>query len=343
MQLRIETQRSQVADELSALIAIARPVLRGLLYSLPAHRVQRLGGVEQVTMEDLARERRESDGDCGVCFEYAVHEAVGRQDPMVVERVDYALRRFCRIAGDDVSSILFGAEKQGSQRLIATAKTLLTDESRLMYGTQGRPVHLRRHLDAAAAAFRTRGRGSRLPQSISGLWKADLFLGQAAPDKWVGTSVKINAAALEPARGLRLGIVPAKGSDLIHKDERRNLIVVPLAWDEDFMDIFYAAWTAVVYVLAAGGGVPAQGLLHNPAHRRLAVLLAGHKETPVLGVIDALTPIAQPHLLEPQELSARLESPDVSGPAWHASVETSTVIAPVPAQADAPAVRDTAD
>jgi hypothetical protein len=331
MQLRIETQLSPVADEVSALMAIARPVLRGLLYSLPARRIERLGGIQNVTLEDLARERRASDGDCGVCFEYAVHEAVSRNDPMVVERVDYALRRFCRISGDGVSSILFGAEKQGSQRLIATAKALLTEESRLMYGTQGRPVQLRRHLDAAAAAFRTRGRGSRLPQSISGLWKADLFLGQSTPDRWVGTSVKINASALEPARGLRLGIVPAKGSDLIHKDERRNLIVVPLRWDDDFMDIFYAAWTTVVYVLSEGANMPAPGLLHNPAQRNLGRLLASHKGTRVLRVIAALEPLGQPHLLEPQEVSARLESPDVSGPAWHASVATSAVIAPVPA------------
>jgi hypothetical protein len=43
-------------------------------------------------------------------------------------------------------------------------------------------ISRRRHLDAAAVAFRTRGRGGRLPQSISGLWKADLFLGRADVD-----------------------------------------------------------------------------------------------------------------------------------------------------------------
>jgi hypothetical protein len=331
MQLRIESQRNGVADEVSALIAVMRPILEGLLYSLPSHRVARLGGINAITLEDLARERRESDGDCGVCFEYAVHDAVVRGDPMVAERVDHALRRFCRIRGSSLSSILFGAEKQGSQRLIETAKALLTDESRLMYGTQGRPVALRRHLDAAAAAFRTRGQGSRLPQSVSGLWKADLFLGQSGADKWVGTSVKIKAAALEPARGLRLGVVPVRGaSDLIYKDERKNLIVVPVRWDDDFMDIFYLAWWTAVYFLQGGAREPAPGLLVDPAQRQVARLLVGHRNAPVLDVIDALSAVSQPHLLEPSEVAASLESPDVGGPAWHALVATMAVIAPIP-------------
>lgn len=249
---------------------------------------------------------------------------------MVAERVDEALARFCRIDGDTIESILFGAEKQGSQRLIATAKELLTDQSRLMYGTAGRPVALRRHLDAAAAAFRTRGQKSGLPHSVSGLWKADLFLGRSDTDKWVGTSVKIKHGALEPARGLRLGVVPVKGNkDAIYKDDRKNLIVVPLRWDDDFMDVFYWAWWAIVYFLNAGAKEPGQGLLIEPAQRQLVRLLVGHRETPVLEVVEALAPIAQPHLLEPQEVDAALAAPDVGGAAWHADVATSTVIAPV--------------
>lgn len=31
----------------------------------------------------------------------------------------------------------------------------------------------------------------KLPNSINGLWKADLFVGKSEPDKWVGTTVKL--------------------------------------------------------------------------------------------------------------------------------------------------------
>jgi hypothetical protein len=104
----------------------------------------------------------------------------------------------------ELSSILFGVEKAGSQQLINTAADSLTYDSSLLYGTQGRPVKLKKHLSSAATAFRTRGGTSTLPQSVSGLWKADLFLGATDTDRWVGTSVKINRAHLEPVRGLSL-------------------------------------------------------------------------------------------------------------------------------------------
>jgi hypothetical protein len=146
-----------------------------------------------------------------------------------VERLDDVLDRFCRIRGPNVESILFGAEKSGSQRLIDTASELLTPDSLLMVGARGRPVLLRRYIERAARAFRSQDYRSRLPTSIRGLWKADLFLGRAEPDRWVATTVKINPQHLERAPGLRVGIVPAKGTrDAAYLDDQRNLIVCPL-------------------------------------------------------------------------------------------------------------------
>ncbi len=123
VQLRIENQRNPVADEVSALAAVTRPILIGLLYALHQQRAERLHGRHAITLWDLAREYRASDGDCGVCFEYAVHDAVRRSEPMVVERIEEVMSEYCRIDGARVDSILFGAEKQGSQRLIEIAKS----------------------------------------------------------------------------------------------------------------------------------------------------------------------------------------------------------------------------
>jgi hypothetical protein len=83
-----------------------------------------------------------------------------------------------------------------------------------------------------------------LPQSISGLWKADLFTGNPDTDKWVGTTLKINRTQLEGGKGLRLGIIPANEgeSDAIVKDESKNLVVCPLPYDRSFMQAFYQAW-----------------------------------------------------------------------------------------------------
>lgn len=209
VEIRSEVQQNIIADEVSALIAVVRPILQGILFSLKQEALEDAGGLADIKLRTLARARRAGDGDTGICFEYAVHDAIARGDGVVIERVADALEK-CKVPGSQLSSILFGVEKQGSQQLINTAADSLTNDSSLLYGTQGRPVKLKKHLSSAATAFRTRGRTSTLPQSVSGLWKADLFLGAVDTDRWVGTSVKINRTHLEPVRGLRVGIVPAQ-------------------------------------------------------------------------------------------------------------------------------------
>jgi len=228
MQIRSQIQQSGVADEQSALIAVIRPILEGLLYALKREVVvSTVGNYDKVTLSQLARLYRAGDRDCGICFEYAVHDAIMRREAGVLERVGDALD-MCSVYGDSPDSILFGVEKAGALDLINTAKDRLTEDSRLMAGARGQPAKLKRHIDSIAAAFRKHHAGL-LPYSISGLWKADLFLGKMEPDKWVGTSVKINIDHLEGARGLRVGIVPTRGgrSDSIQKDESKNLASVP--------------------------------------------------------------------------------------------------------------------
>src|SRR5581483_6879072 len=177
MQIRVEQQQSPVADEVAALFAVVRPILEGLLYGLKAEVVEEAGGRNAISLQMLTRLYEPGDGDCGICFEYAVHDAMRRRDPHVLERVESALG-MCKIPGAELGSILFGAEKAGSQQLIETAKEALTDDSLLMYGQRGRPARLRRQLDLMAQAFRSKKRDDILPTSISGLWKADLFLGR---------------------------------------------------------------------------------------------------------------------------------------------------------------------
>ncbi len=93
--VRAERQQNPVADEVSALVAVIRPILLGLLWGLKADFAEDAGGYNRVKLKMLARLRRPGDGDCGICFEYAVHEAMLRGEQMVLERLDAALR-LCR-------------------------------------------------------------------------------------------------------------------------------------------------------------------------------------------------------------------------------------------------------
>jgi len=292
--------------------------------------VSEVGGSAQVKLKMLNRLRRPGDGDCGICYEYAVHDAIKRGNPQISERVHDALSKHLKVPGTALESILFGAEKNGTKQLIDTAEELLTDDSRLLTGRQAQPPKLKNYLSMLAAAFRRESTRKSLPTSINGLWKADLFLGHTDSDRWVGTTVKINPRQLEAANGLRVGIVPASQgkSDLIVKDEAKNLIVCPLPYDGSFMEAFYNAWGIVQQFLFADAQLPREVALSIPSHRQVARELERRRDFPVIDVIHALTPLAQPHLLktEAQNKSLIITGKEPS--------LTETLIAPVSIQTD---------
>ena len=62
MKLQTEKQKAPIADAARARIALALPVLKGVLLALQQDRVARLGGHEKVTLADLGREYREGSG-----------------------------------------------------------------------------------------------------------------------------------------------------------------------------------------------------------------------------------------------------------------------------------------
>jgi hypothetical protein len=186
-------------------------------------------------------------------------------------------------------------------------------------------VKLQNYLNVLAAAFRRPNTRPNLPQSIRGLWKADLFLGSTEPDHWVGTSVKINPAHLEAASGLRVAIVPsyAGRSDVIRLDVQKNLVVCPMPHDGSFMQVFYEGWRIVQALCEMDFRMPRPVDLPQPAHREVARVYVERREFPVVDVLEATQKFAQPHLLETGDETV----PAVS---FHgrADPDTSTVITP---------------
>lgn len=308
--IQVEQQQGYVADEVSALIAVIRPILQGLLFAIKNDVVNQAGGIHDLKLFMLARIYRSGSGDCGICFEYAVHDAIQRKEPMIIERIHDSLTRFCRVPGNDTASILFGAEKTGALQIIGNAGQLLTDNSRILTGSPSQPPKLKQYIEDLTLAFRKQTHREQLPSSISGLWKADLFLGNRDSDRWVGTTVKINREHLEGAQGLRIGIVPAKNGygDNISVDKRRNLVVCPLPYDGSFMEIFYSAWGIIKYFLEADARLPPPQNLPVGSHRIVAQLLEQRRDFSVLDVVESLKIIAQPDLLITNDSQVRMNT-----------------------------------
>lgn len=305
IKLLVEQQINSIQSEVLARLSIVRPILIGLLFGIKKDILLELGGAQNIKLKLLPRAYREGDGDIGFCFEWAVHDAIRRGEPSVLERLEDAGRR-CKLPGSAYNSILFGIEKSGKTQVIDTANANLTEESRLLTGERAQPIKLKSYLNMLSAAFNRPETRKALPYSINGLWKADLFFGTTDKDRWLGTTLKINPTQLEGARGLRIGIVPAMQgkSDRVFLDDKKNLIVCPLPYDGAFMELFYVGWRIVQQFIYADAYVPKEVALPVPADRQVARELEMRREFGVIDVVDALWAQSQKDLTMKVEQTA---------------------------------------
>jgi hypothetical protein len=295
MKYTLEVQTGYVTEPIRARFAMIIPILRGMLFSTKRNIVEQAGGHEKITFEMFCRIYIENPGDYGICFEYALHNSIRGRDSSIYDKISYVLDTFCKI-GPNVESILFGAEKSGAQSIIESTKSILTDNSKLLPGTQAPPTFLKRHLNNIALAMRSTSAALSLPASIRGVWKADLFLGNSDTDYWVATTLKTNRVQIEEAPGLRIAIYP---------ESRRNeeprmigsLIHCPLPYNIDFMQLFGATFQIVKQLIAAHGKQPHPAALVYFDDQEVAKWLADRAHFPVLDILDALENIKQVDLL----------------------------------------------
>ena len=97
-------QAHPVADEVSALVAVTGPIIAGVLQSVSAEVANAFGTRDQVPLKMLGQLRKRGNGDCGIAFEYAIHDAVISQDASIAERVADALE-MCQILRGEPATV----------------------------------------------------------------------------------------------------------------------------------------------------------------------------------------------------------------------------------------------
>lgn len=298
MKIVESSQVERIEDPVRSKFSMVVPVLEASARSLKQERIERLGGIGRLMLADLAREFREGSGDAGICFEYAVHEALTNKSRLIHPLASEVLEGFCNIT-DGADSILFGPEKDGTIPILESTQNALTDDSRVYVGNRGQPPKLKRYIPQIIRAFRRNEERNRLPRAINGLWKADLFIGSGPSERWVGTTVKINAKHLEGAQGLRIGIYPMENAqDRPRHDDTLNLIRLPLPYDAAFMELFYKAFYLVRAFLKADARVPAPIQLPDAEDRFITKELESRRDFPVLEVIEVIREMSQRGLVK---------------------------------------------
>lgn len=306
-------QIAEVSDAVRSKFAMTVPVLEATLNSLKRERIERYStnperierfaeGLRSITLADLSREFREGSGDAGICFEYAIHDAIAHDSPLIEPLASEVLEEFCNIQGG-AWSILFGPEKDGVIPILESAEDALTEDARVYVGNRGQPPKLRQYIPQIINAFRRHEERNKLPRSINGLWKADLFLGNGDVERWVGTTVKINPSDLQGAQGLRIGIYPqVDRKDRPRKDDSLNLIRLPLPYDAAFMELFYKAFFLTRAFMNADARCPPPVKLPDAEDRFVTNELEIRRSFPVVEVLDVLREMGQRNLLENDDI-----------------------------------------
>lgn len=295
--LVLEIQNADVGEAVRARYTMVASILRAMLYSSHGEMVDALGGAGKITLEQLARIYQEGTGDYGICFEYALHDSIRARHESIYPTIEEVLHSFCKIKGDP-ESILFGLEKNGRLNVVLTAKDSLTPDARVLVGKPGKPPYLKHRIGTLERAFRSVRHRDRLPQSISGLWQADLFIGAPSSEQWIGTTLKVNREELKPAPGLRLGVFPSKTKEGPKKAPDKNLILCPLPYRGDFMVLFSASFQIAKQLMHSKGEMPKPPALVYEDDLAVAEWLSARRRYPVMGILEALHPLMQPGLLK---------------------------------------------
>jgi hypothetical protein len=323
-------QREPIDEYGRALYAVGRSVVRALLDQLGPDELTDLNcDRADVTLRQLARVVRldRDKGMRGDGFEWAVHEAIVGQEPLVLGPVSDALGRASKILkGGLPTSLLFGHERARYLGFLDAIVENAGQEAVLLPDGSGHPFAFGNWVPVAAQGLAAE---SLLRPRIKQVWKTDLFLGTEGTDGYAATTIKSNWKQLQDGRGLRIGIVP-EAADLRPGYLRwKTLHLAVLPDPNGFMGLFNDGYQAVGRAMCALGKQEPPSYWAKPSAKaqRVQLQLEKYPTAKVIDVEGGLNEAAQQELIVSAHRLVSVEPPD-----WlHLPERTHTpVLAPKP-------------
>ncbi len=324
-------QREPIDEYGRALYAVTRSIVRAQLDQLGPDELEDLNTDRaDITMRQLARVMRldRDKGMRGDGFEWAIHEAVIGQEPLVVEPLAYAMGRASRSfkAADPVTSLMFGHERAQYLGFLDAVVEAAGEQAVLLPDGSGRPFAFGTWVPIAARGHVAE---DQLPVRVRKVWQTDLFLGMDGHLQYAAATIKSNVALIQDGAGLRIGIVPESADIAAGYRRRGDLHLAVLPDPNGFMGLFNDAYAAVAHAVMTLGRHDRIAYWSKPSAtaQRVKEQLEKFPTAKVLEIEDALNEAAQQELIG---VETRLVS--VEAPAWlHLPERRKTpVIAPKP-------------
>lgn len=322
-------QTAPVDEYGRALYAVVRSVIRAMLDQLSYDDLNDINADRQdVTFRQLSKlARLERDkGMRGDGFEWAVHEAVVGQEPLVTNIVADVMGRASRyLKGATPQSLLFGHERARYLGFLDAVIENAGEQACLLPDGRGHPYAFGPWVQIAAKGVDAE---PELTDRIRQIWKTDIFLGDSGNKRYVAATIKSNWELLEEGKGLRVGIVP-EAPNLPRGVRRHNSLHLAVLPDPNgFMGLFNDAYAAVSAAVTTVGrhARPAYYLKPSATAQRVQQQLEKFALVKVVEIEAALNEAAQQNLVGVQHRLVSVEAP----PWLHINESRTPIIAPKP-------------
>lgn len=210
-ELIIETDSQKILcnDPLRAEFISLIGVLEGFLNKVSKKHFNIINSdkLEDVTLAELGLIYNnflyKNTGMQGVCWEYAIYYAIAYQNTYVQDLINNAINYLSKKnTSEKINAILWGGEK--SSISLENIKKNLKDNETIW--TPNKEYSFKNYIDIIKDSFNKKNIRNTLPNDMSGIWKADLFVKKDSSNTWYAVTVKWNKSNMECYPGLSIGI-----------------------------------------------------------------------------------------------------------------------------------------